>query len=477
MISEHKKGFKAKKYPIHTKPATTNPVAKNSKMAGKAGEHKNPKDSITQPRLAKHKKTEVAEAHDPNFVGFMNKTLGNRVDSKPEQPKTGHDWYDNAPTMNMNNMPSYKHAFKFGMSIIQSMDAETKQHFAKADNDKLFSYLMKLARKKGFDPKYFVEEDMFEVTGLFSEIFHDPAMQDWEWADLLRSTLKDQGVAEGILAEDIMGLDTEFEPQQHADPEGDMARSELYRNAKYAMDLLKMIEPEDEIEPWVAANLTNAATWLDKVYHYLDYRGKFDPDMEMKKDDKGIKESDAEPSGDIARMNLQEIVEYSMKLFKMIKSETRLEGWVAMKLTKASEAVSSSKHYLEHQYFEKHSEDMYEHTLLKKFAKELSEAGYGRNRGYTPGFASPNAPSLGGYRRREDDEDHEGDRRREQDEKHGTWYIRIDGKVWRKNGQPVAFTGKQHAKNVAQKLHDKSRAEHGQSQLNIVLTMSPEDKA
>ena len=182
------------------------------------------------------------------------------------------------------------------------------------------------------------------------------------------------GVAEGILAEDIMGLgDNEFEPKQHHDPEGNMARNELYRNAKYALDLLKMIEPDDEIEPWVAANLTNAATWLDKVYHYLDYRTKFEPEMDMKKDDKGIKESEAEPSGDIARMNLQEIMEYSMKLFKMIKPETRLDGWVAMKLTKASECVSSSKHYLEHQYFEKHSSDMYESKILKKFAKTLSK--------------------------------------------------------------------------------------------------------
>jgi len=145
----------------------------------------------------------VAEANDPNFVGFMNNTLGDRVDAKPEQPKTGHDWYDNAPTMSMDNMPSYKHAFKFGMSVLQSMDAETKQHFAEADNDELFSYLMKLARKKGFEPKYFVEEDMFEVTGLFSEIFHDPEMQDWEWADLLRSTLNNQGIAEGMKAHEL----------------------------------------------------------------------------------------------------------------------------------------------------------------------------------------------------------------------------------------------------------------------------------
>ena len=148
--------------------------------------------------LYTNKTPAVTEANDPNFEGFMNNTLGDRVDAKPEQPKTGHDWYDNAPTMSMDNMPSYKHAFKFGMSVLQSMDAETKQHFAEADNDELFSYLMKLARKKRFEPKYFVEEDMFEVTGLFKEIFHDPSMADWEWSDLLRSTLNNQGVAEGL---------------------------------------------------------------------------------------------------------------------------------------------------------------------------------------------------------------------------------------------------------------------------------------
>ena len=148
--------------------------------------------------LYTNKTPAVTEANDPNFVGFMNNTLGDRVDAKPEQSKTGHDWYDNAPTMSMDNMPSYKHAFKFGMSVLQSMDAETKQHFAEADNDELFSYLMKLARKKRFEPKYFVEEDMFEVTGLFSEIFHDPSMADWEWADLLRSTLNNQDMTESM---------------------------------------------------------------------------------------------------------------------------------------------------------------------------------------------------------------------------------------------------------------------------------------
>jgi hypothetical protein len=67
MINEHKKGFKAKKYASKTKstePATVgSPVAKAAqKVAKGSGRHKNPKDALVKPRLAKHKKDQgVAE--------------------------------------------------------------------------------------------------------------------------------------------------------------------------------------------------------------------------------------------------------------------------------------------------------------------------------------------------------------------------------------------------------------------------------
>ena len=124
----------------------------------------------------------VAEAHDPNFTGFMNKALGTRQDKKPLKvdPKT---------VMSMNNMPGYKHAFKFGMDIIKKMDPDTKEHFANEDDDALESYMIDIAEKKGFIPKYFVEEDLSEVVGEFEEIFHDPEMEGWSWADLLRDMI------------------------------------------------------------------------------------------------------------------------------------------------------------------------------------------------------------------------------------------------------------------------------------------------
>jgi len=124
----------------------------------------------------------LAEAHDPNFTGFMNRALGTRQDKKPLR-------VDPNTVMSMNNMPGYKHAFKFGMDIIKKMDPDTKEHFANEDDDALESYMIDIAEKKGLIPKYFVEEDLSEVVGEFEEIFHDPEMEGWSWADLLRDMI------------------------------------------------------------------------------------------------------------------------------------------------------------------------------------------------------------------------------------------------------------------------------------------------
>lgn len=147
----------------------------------------------------------------------------------------------------------------------------------------------------------------------------------------------------------------------HDNYQASMARSELYRNAKYAMDMLKVVKPNDEIQPWIAANLTKAAGYLDKIYHYLDYYNTFEPEQLPEDEDVDPKTRNmalGESTGSIARQNLMLIVEYSTKLFKMIQPGDKLEGWVAMKLTTASDAISSSKHYLDYTQFEKHASDM-----------------------------------------------------------------------------------------------------------------------
>ena len=64
------------------------------------------------------------------------------------------------------------------------------------------------------------------------------------------------------------------EYDSHPDHEVQMARSELYRAAKCAMSLEKMlhhINEEQGLEGWIQAKITKAADYLESVYHYLDY--------------------------------------------------------------------------------------------------------------------------------------------------------------------------------------------------------------
>jgi hypothetical protein len=178
-------------------------------------------------------------------------------------------------------------------------------------------------------------------------------------------------IAENIMNEDIMGA-----APPESNHEATMALSELYRNAKYGMALLKIIENDDAIDGWVQANLTSAASMLDKVYHYLDYKninGR-KPEMEDIDEDDNVDDTEeSDTDGSMARENLGMIVEYSIKLMEMIKPGDNLASWVSMKLTKASEAVSSSKHFIEYRQFEKHSGDMMESRLVRMLVKQLAE--------------------------------------------------------------------------------------------------------
>lgn len=146
-----------------------------------------------------------------------------------------------------------------------------------------------------------------------------------------------------------------FSQAHHYEYQASMARSELYRNSKYAISMLKQVDPNSEIQPWIAGCLTKAASMLDKVYHYLDYYKTFEPDQLPEGIDGEMELG--ETSGSIARQNLMLIVEYSTKLFNLIKPGDKLEGWVAMKLTTASECISSSKHYMDYVQFEQHALD------------------------------------------------------------------------------------------------------------------------
>ena len=133
------------------------------------------------------------EINDPKFTKFMNTSMAVRQDPEPYRA-------DPNTTMGFNNMPGYKHAFDFGIGVIKSLDKKTKKYFAAADDDEFFDYLMDRARAEGRIPKgshspkrtpkgAFMEEDLREVVDLFDEVFNDPDIQGWSWADLIRDNL------------------------------------------------------------------------------------------------------------------------------------------------------------------------------------------------------------------------------------------------------------------------------------------------
>jgi len=63
------------------------------------------------------------------------------------------------------------------------------------------------------------------------------------------------------------------------DHEVQMARSDLYKIAKYAIklhDMLKGVSEQEGLEGWVQAKITKAAEGLGSVYHNLDYKMNFE---------------------------------------------------------------------------------------------------------------------------------------------------------------------------------------------------------
>jgi hypothetical protein len=55
------------------------------------------------------------------------------------------------------------------------------------------------------------------------------------------------------------------------DDDGFMAKRQLYDLAKYSVELHRMIQDTDNLEPWISAKITTAAEYIDTVKHYMAY--------------------------------------------------------------------------------------------------------------------------------------------------------------------------------------------------------------
>ena len=86
-----------------------------------------------------------------------------------------------------------------------------------------------------------------------------------------------------IINEEMMALDDKHH-MDHVDEEGGMAKSQLYKMAKYAIMLHDALEDDTQLEAWVQSKITIASEYLGKVKHYLEYEMGLDledPELEM----------------------------------------------------------------------------------------------------------------------------------------------------------------------------------------------------
>jgi hypothetical protein len=66
-------------------------------------------------------------------------------------------------------------------------------------------------------------------------------------------------------------LTNDIGKDDYVDDEGRMAKSQLYKMAKYAVKLHGMLDDMDQLPAWLQSKITKASDYTSMVYHYLDY--------------------------------------------------------------------------------------------------------------------------------------------------------------------------------------------------------------
>jgi hypothetical protein len=105
---------------------------------------------------------------------------------------------------------------------------------------------------------------VLDINGVERKVFEDIDLAKL-WMKKHNPELK-EGVEPVLYTSEIMEgvLDS-------TDEDGWMAKSQLYKMSKYAIELHGMIGDTDNLEPWVQAKLTKAADYLGAVKHYMEY--------------------------------------------------------------------------------------------------------------------------------------------------------------------------------------------------------------
>lgn len=126
-------------------------------------------------------------------------------------------------------------------------------------------------------------------------------------------------------------------PQQgHPDPEGRMAKSELYRAAKMSMKLFQMIQDGQQLEAWVQAKITKSADYLDSIYHYMEYQAKFGAGASAATVDDITNDLPAQVDEPEEAVEIEESWSYEQKLQALLEAKIK-------KVKKADEAYDPER--------------------------------------------------------------------------------------------------------------------------------------
>jgi hypothetical protein len=142
-------------------------------------------EELLNPKKKEEPKKDVAEAPDSKFVGFMNKTLGQKADA-PVAKSSMPDFMKDAPVAGLDSM-GYRAALNFGMKTLNKLTPTQKTKLSIKGENGVVSWLVSQANKQGLlitdeeddTQGKFVEEDLQEVQDFLPEVFKDPAIKSW----------------------------------------------------------------------------------------------------------------------------------------------------------------------------------------------------------------------------------------------------------------------------------------------------------
>lgn len=119
-----------------------------------------------------------------------------------------------------------------------------------------------------------------------------------------------------ILKEEMDALkQEEAAPDMFGEPdeEGGMARGELFKIGKYAVELRKMLQNDDQLPAWVQSKITKCAAMMGDVKHFLegqmaDQSDEMAPEQEDDMGDEEVELGDDENLEEIIQSALEEVL-------------------------------------------------------------------------------------------------------------------------------------------------------------------------